>query len=190
MVTGCSMNRLGAFASALLISVPAFGQEESGAYVGIGLGQLDHEERDPFKFQDESVFWQIHGGYRFGENWALEGAYGQSNDLDSSWSDRAFGPLRVDFSADYEFLQIRGLKHFGKLFIGLGLWKSEEESVLINTPSRFGPITQSTSDSGSSIAVGGQWDFTRTSIRTEYEHFDTRDIVDVSKLGVSVQFRF
>lgn len=188
------MKGLVVLAIILFTSASAIGQEVAGPYIGIGIDRFDHETRDLFiRFQDESPSWKIYGGYRFGEHWALEGAYGRANDLNSSVSEFpvAADPLTLDFSVDYEFLQMRGLRYFGNFYVGLGLWKSEQYSVLIATPtSPFGPIRQSESDSGASIVIGGQWDLDRFSIRTEFEHFDTKNFVDVSRVGVSAHFRF
>lgn len=170
-------------------------EQHAGAYLGFGLGQLDYEE-DAFgvTFEDTALAYKLYGGYRFNETWALEGLYGNTSDL--KWS--AAGPLpglgnvTATLSGDYEILEVRGLAHIRAFFAGIGLWDAEVDATLSGSSTIFGAFSESasSSDSGLSLILGGQWDFELWRVRAEYELFDTESSVDAYTLDLGVHYRF
>jgi hypothetical protein len=65
-----------------LAGTSVFAQDEPGAYLGCGLGQFDYEEYAVgVTLDDTALAYKVYGGYRFDETWALEAAYGQTDDL-------------------------------------------------------------------------------------------------------------
>jgi hypothetical protein len=183
------------FSLLALASASAVAQDNTGAYVGFGLGQLDYEE-DAFgiTLEDTTLFYKVYGGYRFDETWAFEAYYGQTDDLE--WTDSGFDPSLGDYSArlagDYDVLELRGLAHFDWFLVGLGYWDADLSASLSGTSDLTGPFSESTSDSdsGASLIVGGEWDVGGMAIRAEFEYFDTESTVDAYTIGVGLQFSF
>ncbi len=67
-------------ASLSVISVPAFAQNESGSYVGVGYAALDYEISGA-EFSTPAMI--INGGYKFNPYFALEGRLGLGLDDDT-----------------------------------------------------------------------------------------------------------
>jgi hypothetical protein len=176
-------------------SASAIAQDDSGAYVGFGIGQLDYEEEDfGLTLEDTTLFYKVYGGYRFDETWAFEAYYGQTDDLE--WTESGFDPGIGDYSVrlagDYDLREVRGLAHLDWFLIGLGYWDADLSASLSGTSDLTGPfsISESDSDSGASIIVGGEWDLDTLAIRAELEYFDTESTVDAYTIGVGIQFTF
>lgn len=176
-----------------LFGASALAQTETGPYIGLGLGQLDYEESDfGLTFDDTTLAYKVYGGYRFTETWALEAAYGKTDDLE--WSDFGSipGVISANLSGDYDFIEIRALAHLSAFIVGIGYWDADLNATLSGTLTFPGPFSYSASDSdsGASAILGGQWDLDKWSIRGEFEVFDTESNVDAYTVGVGLHYRF
>src|SRR5690606_1687193 len=167
-----------------LASLAAHSQElhSSGPYLGFGLGYLDYEENvEGMSLSDSTTAYRIFGGYRFNENFSLEGGWGATSDLKETVS---FGGLPVDITADYEIKTVRllGTVPFDSvsLFGGIGYYDADlDVSASI---AGLGGVSAEGSDSGATLVGGVEFALKRVSLRAEYEWFDTDSNVDASVL--------
>ena len=62
-------------------------QGMSGGYIGFALGLMDYEEDDEDlgeTFSDTSTAYRFLGGYRFSDNFAVEGGWARTSELEES----------------------------------------------------------------------------------------------------------
>jgi Outer membrane protein beta-barrel domain len=175
----------------LLLGSTAWSQENlsiEGPYFGASIGAFDysHNLGGFFRFSDTASIGSIYGGYRFNDRWAVEGSYGNTSTL----TGRPFG---IPLSADFAFMEVRGLAHFGNLYTGVGYWNSDvsRSGFSLGAP-------ELRDDSDVSLLLGGEWSFRRDwTFRLEYELFDTRTLgmtdestVNSSRLSFGAHYRF
>jgi hypothetical protein len=176
-----------------LWSAGAWGQE---AYVGGGLGQFDFQEEGDgsLALDDTALFYKVYGGYRFNDTWAVEGSYGITDELSESTTEilPPFGTLNATVSAEYDFLEARGLAHIKAFFAGIGYWEADLDATLDINTAITGPVSVevSDSDSGALIVFGGQWDLERVGIRVEAVAYDMDNVDSAYNVGVGVHYRF
>jgi hypothetical protein len=168
-------------------------QDPMGAYVGAGLGQFDYEDNDVEGFievEDTTLTYRVYGGYRFNRTWAVEGSYTQADDVESS--SEIFPTITFGFNSDFEIVEVRGLAHLNAFFAGIGYWDADANVTLSVSSPSFGSLSasESVSDSGASVVLGGQWDLERVGIRVELEAYDMDDVEHAYNLGVGVHYRF
>jgi outer membrane protein with beta-barrel domain len=174
-------------------------QGMSGGYIGFALGVVDYEEADEDlgeTLSDTSSAYRVLGGYRFSDNFAVEGGWSRTSNLEESIVESIpfFGTLTLDVDAELEVLTVRALGFipFSKvsLFGGAGYYDAEA-NVSVSVAG-FGNAEGEgeASDSGATLSGGIQFDLKRVSIRGEYEWFDTSDEIDASGVGIGVLFRF
>ncbi len=172
---------------ALLLSlpVPALAQ----GYAGIGLGQTTADFPDcdiSPNCDDKDTGFKIFGGYRFNQNFALEGGYADFGK--STFSIPGFASGTAE--ATTIFVQAVGMipinptvSLLGKA--GLHLWDAKENGQILGTPF-------SVSDDGTDLAfgLGVQFNFSRQfALRLEWENYDM-DTSDIQVLGVSAILHF
>ncbi len=173
-------------------------QSMSGGYVGFALGAMDYEEVDEDlgeTLHDTSTAYRFLGGYRFSDNFAVEGGWARTSGLEESIVESIpfFGLLTLDVDAELEVLTVRalGIIPFSKVSLFGGAGYFDAEANVSVSVSGFGNAGEGeASDSGITLSGGIQFDLKRVSIRGEYEWFDTRDEIDASGVGIGVLFRF
>jgi hypothetical protein len=89
-------------------------------------------------------------------------------------------------------VEVRGLAHLNAFFAGIGYWDADANVTLSVSSPSFGSLSasESVSDSGASVVLGGQWDLERVGIRVELEAYDMDDVEHAYNLGVGVHYRF
>lgn len=179
-------------AALVLASLAAHSQElkTSGAYMGFGLGYLDYEESEAgFSFSDSTTAYRLLGGYRFSENFAVEGGWGATSDLKDTVS---VSGVSVDVKGDYEIMSVRALGTIPldsvSLFGGVGYY--DAELSVTASVAGFGSISADGNDSGAALIGGVEFLLNRVSLRAEYEWFDTDSNIDASTLGLGLLFSF
>ena len=95
----------------LAFAQAAVGQDRGGAYMGLSLGSFSYEEEITeygvtLGFDDTTTAYRILGGYRFTDNFALEGGWGKTGDVEDSQS---FFGIPVNFGVEFEVLTVRAL---------------------------------------------------------------------------------
>jgi hypothetical protein len=196
----------------VLWSTGASAQDKVGAYVGGSFGQFFYQEEgvgDPL-IDDTAPSLKVYGGYRFNEILAVEGAYGQTDEM-SAYRREPLSP-RTDASltvrAEYELLEVRGLAHVKSFFAGIGYWAANpnghRDAATFSPGGSAGPsssVPVSDTDSGVSLVLGGQWDLGDVGVRIEVEAYDmdetksvgggTLDTVDHgNNFSFGVHYRF
>jgi OOP family OmpA-OmpF porin len=157
--------------------------------MGFSIGTFDYEENDAglgLSFSDSTSAYRLFGGYQFNDNFAVEGGWAATGDIEDS-----IGGL-VSVSADYEILSVRalGIAPLDRmsLFGGVGYYDADV-SVTATVPG-IGQFEADGSDSGATLIGGIHFDLKRLGIRAEYEWFDSEDAVDVWDINVGLLFRF
>jgi hypothetical protein len=178
-----------------LWSAGALAQDQSGAYLGGGLGQFDFVEEGAgsLAIDDTALSYRVYGGYRFNDTFAVEGSYGKTDEMSES-DQFIVGPNTVNATvrAEYDFLEARGLAHLKAFFAGIGYWEADlSASVDINSV-LTGPISvpASDTDSGVSVVLGGQWDLDRVGVRVELAAYDMDNVESAYNFGLGVYYRF
>jgi OOP family OmpA-OmpF porin len=167
--------------AALLFALPLSALAQG--YVGLGFGQTTADFPDcsiSTTCDDKDTGFKIFGGYRFNQNFALEGGYADLGESTFSIPGFASGsaeattillhavgmiPLNPQFSI------------FGKA--GLHRWDAKESGLILGVPF-------SESDDGIDITFGAgvQANFGRFSLRLEWERYDV-DSSDADFFGLS-----
>jgi opacity protein-like surface antigen len=148
-------------------------------YIGFGLGDFDYEESES-DFGDSSTARKLYGGYRFDDTWAFEGSY---EDIDTI---RESAPGIVVGIDDPTVITLRGLAHFGPVFVGAGYFDADATAFVELGSFR---AEESASEDGLLALIGFQWDFSSVSLRVEYDWFDIDD-ADAAEIAVGLHYRF
>lgn len=179
----------------LVFAQAAIAQDREGGYIGVAAGSFSYEEEE---FIDDSAsLFRVVGGFRFNENFGLEGSWGETGDLGESFSEVVppFGTVTLDVNGDYEVLTVRALGFipFDKVSLLGGVGYYDAEASVSATASLGGspPVTvsDSGSESGATLVAGFELNLQRIDIRGELEWFDLDD-ADASDFTVGVIFHF
>ena len=185
-----------------LASVPTFGQEIRGPYIGFGIDQIDYSSTIyRIEMDDKEMSLKLIAGFRFKETLAFEFHYAESDEFVANESGfvipftSPIGPIGFDttarFVGTFDSFEVRALVHQGVWVLGIGYFSADADFDLSGT-SFFGPFAgrSEASDSGFSAIIGLQWDIGDWGIRTEYSYYDLEADADGSSLGVGMQYRF
>lgn len=166
--------------SALLAAVPAFAAD-SGAFVGVGVGQasteVDNLVGTGYKFDEQDTGYKLFGGYKFFPWLAVEGAYMDGGSPSVTLKQ---GTDSLDIAIDVQALVASAvftlpLGDQFELFIkpGIAYWDSKTSGRLVQSGTVVGHGSQD--DSGSAFFLGGGAAFNfneNLGVRLEYEWFD------------------
>jgi hypothetical protein len=186
-----------------LVSLPSFGQGElRGAYIGLGIDQIDYSATFyRIDMDDTAMSKKLIAGFRFKDTLAFEAHYAESDEFVTNASGfvvpftSPIGPIggntTARFAGTFDSFEVRALTHQGVWVLGIGYFSADAEFSL-NGTSQFGPFAggAENSDSGYSLIIGGQWDIGDWGIRAEYEYYDLEADADAFSLGVGMQYRF
>ncbi|HEY8519325.1 MAG TPA: outer membrane beta-barrel protein [Gammaproteobacteria bacterium] len=192
------MNRL-ALLAFLGLAQLAHAQGEGGGYIGAGFGTFDYEEEVGTRVvSDSTPAYQIIGGYRFNDYFAVEANIGRTGDLEDDFEATIPGlgtlGLEVDLTYDIYAAKIIGslpLDRF-KLFAGVGYYSADASGTV--SVSGFGEVDFfDAHERGSTATLGVQYDFgldlRNFSIRGEYQWYDF-DEADASAVNIGMVYRF
>jgi OOP family OmpA-OmpF porin len=177
----------------------AHAQEDRGMYFGAGLGSFKYDEGDDdFAVVDDTYSYQLLGGYKFNENFALEGGLGGTGDIKDQFTDAGpFGPVTITVKATYDiyWLDALGILPFDRfsLFGGAGYYSASLSGTV--DAEGFGTVGGLDGhDSGATATFGIQRDFgldlKSVSIRGQYVWYDYEDDIKASGIDIRVLFRF
>lgn len=175
--------------------------DDRGGYMGGALGTFDYSESsdDPFAVSDNTTQYQLFGGYRISNRFAVEFGLGRTNDIDGGFTTTVpgLGPTRFDISANYDIYSLKALGFLPfdliSLFGGVGYYSASLNGDV--NVSGFGTVG-SVSDHvhGSTAVFGVQRDFRLDlksfSIRGDYTWYDFGHGVDASGFTLGMLFRF
>jgi hypothetical protein len=173
----------------------AAAQDRSGGYMGFAIGSFSYAE-DEDLLDDSASSYRIMGGYRFSDNFAVEGGWEKTGDLEESFSENIppFGVITLDLGADFEILTVKALGFipFEKVSLLGGVGYFDADANISATATGFGGAG-SASDEGSedgAMLVGGlEFNLEKVDIRAELNWYDVDD-ADASGINVGVLFHF
>jgi outer membrane protein with beta-barrel domain len=168
------------------LSAPAIAQQHGG-YVGLSAGSYRFDRED--SVSDNALSYGLFGGYRFSKSFALEGSLGKTMDVESVF-DALFFPFSTHVKYDFHTVRALGIVQHDRveLFAGLGYHASDAEGELIVLG---GPdIDLDESASGTTAALGVQFDGNEFSYRFQYEWFDASERLDLANVAFGFVFRF
>ena len=174
----------------------ASAQDRSGPYMGASIGSFSFEENDEelgLSLDDTTTAYRLLGGYRFSDNFAVEGGWGRTGDIEDSFTEviPPFGTFTFDIGAEFEVLTVRALGFipFEKtsLLGGVGYYDADVEFTV--GVAGVGSGSDETGESGATLVGGFEFNLERVDVRTELEWFDF-DEGDAWDVSVGVLFRF
>jgi hypothetical protein len=177
----------------------AHAQAERGAYMGAALGTFDYEEGDPEVISDDTSAYQLFGGYRLNDYFAVELGLGRTGDIEGDFTDviPGIGPITFEIDASYDIYTLRavGFLPFEELslFAAAGYYSASLGGPI--SVAGIGDVGEVDGhESGATAVLGIQRDFgldlRSLSIRGQYEWFDFGTDVDASGFSIGVLFRF
>jgi hypothetical protein len=180
----------------LAFAQAAAAQDRDGGYMGFSIGSFSYEEEDlgVMIVDDSASAYRIVGGYRFSDNFALEGGWGKTGDLETSFTEfiPGFGNLTFDMSGAYEVLTVRalGIVPFERVSLvgGLGYYDAQLDATVSVTG--LGTFDAEDSDNGATLVGGLEFNLERIDIRAELEWFDTDDGIEAWDISVGMLFHF
>lgn len=191
-------------ASTLLAASPAFAAEDSGFYVGAGLGQasveVDLGSGLP-DFDGSDTAFKIFGGWKFMKYFAVELEYIDGGEADDTFRG-SDGGLSVEEKVTIGFTgfngSVLGILPIGEQFnvfakVGMLLWDADltgRVSACFEGVCESDTERDSESDSDFSWGLGAGFDFTENlGVQVEYQVFELSD-ADADLISGSVVWRF
>ena len=170
--------------------------EDRGPYLGLSLGAFSYEKDNrPFGIHvdDTTSAYRIIGGYRFNEHFALEGAWGETGDIEDTVTvGTSQGDLGIDVKGEYEVLTIRalGIMPLGEkvsLYGGLGYYNA---TVTTHILADVGSYDFEDRANGATVVGGVEFKLERMNIRAEIERSEVDGGTDTWDINVGMLFRF
>lgn len=177
----------------------ATAQDRDGAYIGGSIGSFSYSEDDDELgdiIDDSASLYRIMGGYRFNDNFAIEGTWGKTGDVEESFTEviPLFGTVTLNLSGDFEILTVRALGFipFEKVSLlgGVGYYDAEQNvTASVSVPGFSTTVSDSGSEDGATLIGGLEFNLERVDIRGELEWFDV-DEAEAWDVTVGVIFHF
>jgi OOP family OmpA-OmpF porin len=176
----------------------AAAQDRSGAYMGASVGSFSYEEEDEFIgtiIDDSATAYRIMGGYRLNDNFAVEGGWGETGDLEGGFTELIppFGTITLNIVGNYEILTVRALGFLPfervSLLGGVGYYDADLDAT-VSVTGLVGPVDASGSDDGATLVGGIEFNLERVDIRAELEWFDVDSGSEAWDASVGVLFHF
>ena len=179
----------------------AHAADKRGGYMGGALGTFRYEEPSDITFgvSDNTTQYELFGGYRVSDYFAVEFGLARTQDLDSTTvvDVQGLGATNFDVSQYFDIYTLKalGFKPFDlfSVFGGAGYYSAALNGEI--EVSGFGTVATAKDHSrGAMAALGVQRDFRldlkSLSIRGEYNWYDFDEGVKASGFTLGVLFRF
>jgi len=190
-----------AVATTLLAASPAFAADDSGFYVGAGLGNfaLDSDTIYGGKdFDSSDIGFKVFGGYQFLKWLAVEVEYIDGGDPDDVFRSEVFPDDRFKVTAGISGFPVSavGILPIGEQFnvfgkLGFIYWDADGSGKIRNADGTV--VKASVDEDGTDFAwgVGGTWNITENfGARVEYQGFEISDFNSVDFASASIIWRF
>ena len=176
-----------------LAAAPVVQAQDGSAYYGVSFGEFDYSESDDF-IEDTVSSWRLMINYQFMEHLAVEGAYGQTGDIRSSFTVPTFPAGTVDLDLRAEFSRILALRILGiipfksglSLMGGLGYSQMKFE---VDLTDGIDSISVDEDQNNLGYYAGVQYDWERFAMRLGYEQFDFDADADASETMLSFFYK-
>jgi OOP family OmpA-OmpF porin len=170
-------------------------EEDRGPYIGLSVGSFSYEKdiQPLIHVDDTTSVYRIIGGYRFNEHFALEGAWGETGDIEDTVTvPTSQGDLGIDVKGEYEVLTIRalGIIPLGErasLYGGIGYYNA---TVTTHMLTGVGSYDFEDRANGATVVGGVEFKLNRMNIRAEIEKSEVDAGTDAWDVNVGMLFRF
>ena len=190
-----------AVATTLLAASPAFAADDTGFYVGAGVGNFAANSDLIYngKDWDGSDFgYKVFGGYQFMKWLAAEAEYVDGGEPDDNFNSPAFPDDRLKASVGITGFvgSAVGIWPIGESFnlfgkLGFIYWDADGSAKIRDEVGTI--VKTSVGEDGTDFAwgVGGTWNFTETfGVRAEYQGFELSNFDSVDFASASIIWRF
>jgi len=190
-----------AVATTLLAASPAFAADDTGFYVGAGVGNFAANSDLIYngKDWDGSDFgYKVFGGYQFMKWLAAEAEYVDGGEPDDNFNSPAFPDDRLKASVGITGFvgSAVGIWPIGESFnlfgkLGFIYWDADGSAKIRDAAGTI--VKTSVGEDGTDFAwgVGGTWNFTETfGVRAEYQGFELSNFDSVDFASASIIWRF
>jgi len=190
-----------AVATTLLAASPAFAADDTGFYVGAGVGNFAANSDLIYngKDWDGSDFgYKVFGGYQFMKWLAAEAEYVDGGEPDDNFNSPAFPDDRLKASVGITGFvgSAVGIWPIGESFnlfgkLGFIYWDADGSGKIRDAAGTI--VKTSVGEDGTDFAwgVGGTWNFTETfGVRAEYQGFELSNFDSVDFASASIIWRF
>ncbi len=181
----------------------AHAQDERGIYMGAALGTFAYDGSDSddalIPVSDDTWAYQLTGGYKFNEHFALEAGIGGTGDIEDHFTSTVpgIGTVAFDVTGSYNIYTLTALALLPfdaiTLFGGAGYYSASLDATL--DAQGFGTVDSASEHNRGATAVFGlQHDFgldlKSFSIRGQYQWYDSDNDIDLSGISIGLLYRF
>jgi OOP family OmpA-OmpF porin len=189
-------------ATALLAATPAFAADDSGFYVGAGIGEfgLELDHSDLIRFDGSDTAFKVLGGYQLMKYFAFELEYIDAGEAEDIWRGEYEGySVKVTNTIGLSGFNASavGILPLGEKFsllgkVGVIYWDADlKEKVYYEEFDNTDSFKDSDSGNDFSWGVGAAFDFTdHVGVRVEYQGFEIEDVDTADLISGSVVWKF
>ena len=188
-------------ATAVLAASPAFAADDTGFYVGAGLGNFAANSDgiyDGKDFDGSDFGYKVFGGYQFMKWLAVEAEYIDGGEPDDNFRDPSFPDERLKATVGVTGFvgSAVGIWPIGESFnlfgkLGFIYWDADGSAKIRDDEGTL--VKASVGEDGTDFAwgVGGTWNFSETfGVRAEYQGFELSNFDSVDFASASIVWRF
>jgi hypothetical protein len=179
--------------SPCILGTAAVAQEsdevEKGFYLGAAVTQARFDDEnfslddiDNDAFDDEDNSWKVVGGFRFHENFAVEGSYIDFGETSAPLL-VGTGPFSAEAKGFSAFLVGMVPVPYFDLYAKAGAARIDAETNGL-------PVNFDDDTTEFAYGAGAQWRWQNLAVRAEYEKFDTDIIGDLDLISVGATYTF
>jgi outer membrane protein OmpA-like peptidoglycan-associated protein len=192
---------LAAATAAVLAASPAFAADDSGFYVGAGLGNFALDSDTIYNgkdFDGSDIGYKVFGGYQFMRYLAVELEYLDGGEPDDNFRDDRFPDERLKVSAGVTGFvgSAVGILPIGERFdvfgkLGFIYWDGDGSGKIRDADGTLAKISYGNDGTDFAWAVGGTWHITHNlGLRAEYQGFEIDDFNSVDFASGSIVYKF
>jgi OOP family OmpA-OmpF porin len=185
-------------ATAILAASPAFAADDSGFYVGAGLGNFSADSQTIVNgrdFDGSDIGFKVFGGYKFMPWLAAEAEYIDGGEPDDN-VDSGTAQLRLAIGVTGFVGSAVGILPIGENFnvfgkLGFIYWDADGSGKLRDEGDLVTKISVGEDGTDFAWGVGGTWNITDTfGVRAEYQGFEISEFNSVDFASASVIWSF
>jgi OOP family OmpA-OmpF porin len=192
---------LAAATAAVLAATPAFAADDSGLYIGAGLGNFSLDSQGIFNgkdFDGSDIGFKVLGGYKFMEYLAIEVEYIDGGEPDDNYNvgNESPGRLRGDVGVTGFVGSAVGILPISESFdlfakAGFIMWDADGDYKVFNGDTTLERGSFNGDGTDFAWAVGGTWYIMdELGLRAEYQGFEISDFNSVDFASASVVWHF
>jgi OOP family OmpA-OmpF porin len=188
---------LAAATAAVLAATPAFAADDSGLYIGAGLGNFSLDSSGIFQgkdFDGSDIGFKVFGGYKFMEYLAVEVEYIDGGEPDDNYNVGNESPARLKSNVGVSGFvgSAVGILPIGESFdlfakAGFILWDADGKASILNDNGTVARQSYGNDGTDFAWAVGGTWYIMEElGLRAEYQGFEISDFNSVDFASASI----